>query len=218
MQRTFLELGFIPAAYIPARVFHEVERLDIVKFVKLYCKPDFSNDKLIEQVVPIARGICELFTQQDIEPLILEQLEVSHLFRGLSEEQQRTVARLARSEEIQGGGEVFTANRPSENLFVVLRGAVNICMTDDKLPIGQIQAGECLGEVSALSDSPHSATAIAHGAVLLASIATAELKQLIRARPDIGVLLYKNLATGLGRKLGRTDTAFIETNRSITDG
>jgi hypothetical protein len=39
MQRTLLELGFLPAAYVPAMVFSEVERLDIVKMVRLLVPP-----------------------------------------------------------------------------------------------------------------------------------------------------------------------------------
>ena len=34
-QRTLLELGFLPVSYFPAKVFHEVERLDIVRMVRL---------------------------------------------------------------------------------------------------------------------------------------------------------------------------------------
>jgi hypothetical protein len=30
MQRTLIELGFLPVAYLPALVFHDVERLDVV--------------------------------------------------------------------------------------------------------------------------------------------------------------------------------------------
>src|SRR5262249_48895512 len=39
LQRTLLELGFLPAAYVPALVFHEVERLDVVKMVRLDSPP-----------------------------------------------------------------------------------------------------------------------------------------------------------------------------------
>ena len=36
MQRTLLELGFLPAAYIPAMSFHRVERIDGIRMVRLF--------------------------------------------------------------------------------------------------------------------------------------------------------------------------------------
>jgi hypothetical protein len=35
LQKTFLSLGFFPAAYVPAMVYHEWERLDVIKMLKL---------------------------------------------------------------------------------------------------------------------------------------------------------------------------------------
>ena len=43
MQRTLVELGFLPVAYLPALVFHEVERLDVVKMVRLLDPPEVSH-------------------------------------------------------------------------------------------------------------------------------------------------------------------------------
>lgn len=54
MQRTLLELGFVPAAYIPAMVFHHVERLDVVKMVYLFVPFEVSNACLVESVAPFA--------------------------------------------------------------------------------------------------------------------------------------------------------------------
>ena len=46
MQRTLIELGFLPVAYLPALVFHEVERLDVVKMVRLLTPPEVRTDGL----------------------------------------------------------------------------------------------------------------------------------------------------------------------------
>ncbi len=56
-----------------------------------------------------------------------------------------------------------------------------------------------------LTGTPHSATAVAVGAVEAAVMTRAGLEELVRLRPDIGVVLYRNLASGLGEKLRRTD-------------
>jgi len=39
IQRTLSNLGFVPVAYCPSFVFHEVQRLDTVKMAKLYVPP-----------------------------------------------------------------------------------------------------------------------------------------------------------------------------------
>jgi hypothetical protein len=58
IQQTFLNYGFRPVAYIPAMVFHNTHRLDIVKMVKLgapykYRKMDLSREA--RKVVSLAR-------------------------------------------------------------------------------------------------------------------------------------------------------------------
>jgi GNAT superfamily N-acetyltransferase len=49
LQQTFLELGFFPVAYAPAMCFHEWERLDIVKMIKLNVPYDSGEMKLTEK-------------------------------------------------------------------------------------------------------------------------------------------------------------------------
>ncbi|MDH4328103.1 MAG: hypothetical protein OEV77_06260, partial [Nitrospira sp.] len=50
----------------------------------------------------------------------------------------------------------------------------------------------------------HSATATAEGQVEAAELLHRDLAGLIRRRPDIGVIIYRNLAIGLGDKLMRS--------------
>ena len=68
--------------------------------------------------------------------------------------------------------------------------------------------GELVGEVSLLKKTPHTATAIAEGPVEAAAVRHADLNRLLQQRSDIGVILFRNLATGLSNKLSRTD-AFL---------
>jgi CRP-like cAMP-binding protein len=59
--------------------------------------------------------------------------------------------------------------------------------------------------VALLTASVHSATAIARTEVRAAVLTAADLTELVRQRPDIGAVLYRNLARGLGEKLRRAD-------------
>ena len=66
-------------------------------------------------------------------------------------------------------------------------------------------AGHCLGEVALLTDTAHSANAVAVDGVEVGAISRQSLESLLRSRPDIGVLVNRNLAQELGAKLRRAD-------------
>jgi CRP-like cAMP-binding protein len=83
--------------------------------------------------------------------------------------------------------------------------AVALTMAASSVPVGLIQSGECLGEMSLLTGAVHSATATAQTPVKTAVLGHEDLTELIRLRPDIGLLIYRNLAVGTGEKLKRLD-------------
>ena len=51
----------------------------------------------------------------------------------------------------------------------------------------------------------HSAAALVSSPVRAAVLPRNDLQDLVRQRPDIGVVLFRNLARGLGEKLRRAD-------------
>ncbi len=67
-----------------------------------------------------------------------------------------------------------------------------------------MRPGECRGEISSLTGAAHSATASARTSLETAVLNHRDLDELIRLRPDIGLFIYRNLATGIGEKLKRT--------------
>jgi GNAT superfamily N-acetyltransferase len=48
VQQTLLDLGFLPAAYLPGMVFHGTRRHDVVRFVKLLCAWEPGDMALVE--------------------------------------------------------------------------------------------------------------------------------------------------------------------------
>ena len=55
------------------------------------------------------------------------------------------------------------------------------------------------------------------GPVEAAELLPRDLADLIRRRPDIGVIIYRNLAIGLGDKLSRSSLARLEHGLVATD-
>lgn len=207
MQRTLIELGFLPVAYLPALVFHEVERLDVVKMVRLLSPPQVRTDGLTPGCAALAELVLRLFRNRTVLPRIARAVHDLPLFAGLSDEQITRLAGVCSVSNFAPGQTIFRAGDADNQMHVVLQGEVEITMADSAAAVGVVRAGECLGEMSLLSAAAHSATATARDQVETAVLGHQDLAELIRLRPDIGLLIYRNLAVGMGEKLKRLDAS-----------
>lgn len=204
MQRTLLELSFLPVAYVPAMVFYQVERLDIVKMVRLNKLQELGPLALTEPVQALADVVMRGFSTCIIAPRMAQAIKEVPLFQGMNSEQATRLAGACTVQEVQPGECLFVERDPADRLYLVLQGQVAISSGSPPVTIGTVRTGETCGEVSLLSARPHSATAIAEGHVETAVLLQRDLADLIRRRPDIGVIIYRNLAIGLGDKLLRS--------------
>lgn len=205
MQRTLLELGYVPAAYVPAMAFHRVERLDVLKMVRLLIPCDTGPMTLVPPVEDLAELILRGFQRQEMLPRIGELLDRIGLFAGLSEEQVQRMAASCGHASFGAGDLIFSQESECSETYIVLDGEVEIKVDGMDRAVGTVIPGECLGEVALLTGSRHSASAEALIDVRAAFLKRADLTELVRQRPDIGVVLYRNLARGLGEKLRRAD-------------
>jgi GNAT superfamily N-acetyltransferase len=205
MQRTLLELNFLPAAYIPAMVFHEVERLDIIRMVRLSQLRDLGPLGLLPEVQEVADVVMRGFQVRAVIPKIAKLVAEIPLFQGMSSEQRDRLAGAFGIRQFKQGTHMFKESEEADNMFILLEGRIIISTGSPLVQIGQIEKGETVGELSFLSSSPHSATATAQTEVETALLTHQALGDLVRRRPDIGVILYRNLAAGIGKKLLRSD-------------
>jgi CRP-like cAMP-binding protein len=205
MQRTLLEMGYVPAAYVPALAFHRVERLDVLKMARLLTPLEHLPMNLAPPVQALAELILESFERQQLLPRIGALTEKIQLFEGLTEEQVQRLGVACSQVAFSEGDLIFTAGDECNETYLLLEGRVQVRMADGGEAIGTVGPGECLGEVSLLTGTEHSAEALASSAVRAAVLPLEGLQELVRQRPDIGVVLFRNLARGLGEKLRRTD-------------
>jgi len=205
MQRTLLELGFLPAAYIPAMVFHEVERLDVIRMIHLRVPFELGQIHLTPPAQIIADQVIRTFTCHKILPQVAQAMARLSLFQGLTEEQEARLAGICCVQRFESGETLFHQGTPADRMLIVLEGSVRVHLSEASEPVGTIQAGESVGELSFLTGEHHSATARTDGPVLAAVFLDDDLAALIRQRPDIGMILFRNLGVGLGRKLQRMD-------------
>jgi GNAT superfamily N-acetyltransferase len=204
LQRTLLELGFLPAAYIPTMVFHDVERLDVVRMVCLLIPPAFDAMELTPQTKAVAEAVMRNFRRQAVLPQLRDALDRLALLDGLTERQALRVAGACTIEHFEAGEELFGVGDAADRMYVLLHGTVAVTLASGD-EVGTVGEGEALGEVALLLGERHGAAAHAVGSVAVASLDEEGLRTLTRQQPDIAVVLYRNLAEGLGQKLRRAD-------------
>jgi GNAT superfamily N-acetyltransferase len=210
MQRTLIELGFLPVAYLPALVFHEVERLDVVKMLRLLRPPQVRTGELTPRCEALAELVLRLFRNRTMLPRIAKAVHDLPLFAGLNGEQVTRLAAVCGVSTFEPGNLVFREGEAGDQMHVVLQGEVAITVAGSAAVVGVVRSGECLGEMGLLTAAAHSATATAQTHVDTAVLGHQDLTELIRLRPDIGLHIYKNLAVGMGQKLKRLDVSLAD--------
>lgn len=201
LQRTLVDLGFVPAAYVPAMVFDQVERIDVVKFVRLEGVVDLGELVLLDPSRQVADEVVGRLANRAIWPALEAAMGDIALFRGLSTEQARRVATACTVREIVSGTVLVSPGMPADALYVPLGGRCTV--RREGTVVGHVESGEALGEVALLLDESHGAEVTTEGAITVAVLSRVEFGRLVVQRPDIALQLYRNLARGLGAKLGR---------------
>lgn len=205
MQRTLLELGFLPASYVPANVFHQVERLDAIRMVRLFVPFNLGPLRFCDAAKPIADAVIKTFADRKVLPRIAAAAQCAPLFSGLSEEQRRRLLVIFESRFFDAGEHIYCRGVRDGAVHLILQG--NVQLIADGQPIGCVSEGQCVGETSLLhspeSAPPHSVDAIAKTTVETARFSNDDFQNLVRRHPDIGVVIYRNLAADISEKLKR---------------
>jgi CRP/FNR family transcriptional regulator len=171
---------------------------------------DIGPVMLIPPTSDMAKMVLAAFKRREVMPRLGELVDRAGLFQGLEEEQLERLAAGFRYVVFSAGSEIFAQGDSCEEMFLLLTGEVEIRIAGSDKPIGRVEAGECLGEVAVLMGGDHSASAFAASEVEAGILTRQDLESLVRLRPGIGVVLYRNLACGLGEKLRRADLKSFE--------
>jgi len=206
MQRTLLELGFLPVSYIPANVFHEVERLDAIKMSRLLVPLDLGELQFCDQVRPIAETVIQSFEGREVLPRIAAASEQTPLFAGLSDEQRQRLLGICTAQSFRAGEPLYRRGERDGTMHLILAGKVEL-LAEKSRRVASLAPGQCAGETSLLYSPQcapaHSVDAIAKTVAETAAFSNRNFCELIRRRPDIGVVIYRNLAGDISTKLKR---------------
>jgi CRP-like cAMP-binding protein len=205
IQRTLDQLGFCPAAYCPAYVFHGMERLDVLRMVKLYIPFEIGKVDLIPSVQEIFDAVVPGFLAKRIGIQIDDFTRSVSLFKGLIDAQLRSVSGICRVESFRAGEVIFEEGSVNRNLYMLLKGEIEIMMGPEQTVVGRVLAGDVVGEISLVEGTPHSATARACRESQFIVLTHDDFRELTQRYPRIGMTVMQNIARSLGEKLRSLD-------------
>ncbi|BBM81933.1 GNAT family N-acetyltransferase [Candidatus Uabimicrobium amorphum] len=203
IQRTLLELQFLPAGYIPAFAFHDVERYDVIKMINILDSFEQNPYCTTEKGQEMADIVFKEFIKQNSYNKIHDCMKQVKLFESLNSEQLQRISLISSIRFFEDQQTIFNQGDTSQELYIIVQGEVEISQNDKK--IATVHNCECLGEMSLVDSTSHSAAATAKQQVKTLVILHQDIKELMRVRSDIAALLYKNLARSLSAKLRRNN-------------
>jgi GNAT superfamily N-acetyltransferase len=201
IQRTLSNLGFVPVAYCPSFVFHEVARLDTIKMAKLYVPLDIDDAQLTPESAVIFDLVRRGFEEKRLGIAVNETTREMAIFDGLEEGEYSKIAGLCRLVTIPDGEVMLRAGEKGDYFHMVKAGSVDIYDAAGEVKLGVVEAGDFLGEISLVSGEPYTATAVAAGNVQLVSLNRHDFEKLIQRYPRIGLQVMRNIAVSVGEKL-----------------
>ena len=194
MQRTLLELGFLPCAYVPAMSFHRVERLDVIRMAKLFVPLDVAGVELHETSRAIAERVIRAFEHRQVAPRLVAAIPSVALFDDLSDEQVGRLAAVFRLVELAEGETLSEGVGGEHETLMVISGRVEVRDGGSETESRVLGSGETAGELALVGRQTRPIEAVATTPAEVATVDAAAAADLFRQRPDIGMVVFRNLA------------------------
>jgi predicted acylesterase/phospholipase RssA/CRP-like cAMP-binding protein len=143
-------------------------------------------------------------------------------FASLSPATRAKIVSMASPRSLQRGEVLIREGEQGDSLFVVLSGRLRAYVHgqgDTSITVGEISAGEAVGEMAVLSDQPRTASVCAIRPSQLLEINRAHFEQLIEEEPKAFSIVTRTLVERLGRSIhGIEGTGNVKTIALIPAG
>jgi CRP/FNR family transcriptional regulator, cyclic AMP receptor protein len=121
------------------------------------------------------------------------------LFAGCSRSELARVAQLADELTVPEGKELTREGTPGREFFVLVDGAAAVRRKGRK--VGELGAGDFLGEIALLANVPRSATVVTTAESRVLVITDRAFRSLLRESPSISVKVLQTLAERVAPQL-----------------
>jgi hypothetical protein len=200
------QLGFVPAAYMPAFFVKEGGYTDVVKMVKLNMSYAPETNTLTAKARAVVDIIDHSLQDQKMGVAIINMLRGLPIFEGLGDGELRKIARLFTQKLYRPGEKVFNKGDLGNEAYVIMRGQIDICLEDGAKPIASVGNGQIFGELAFLDGAARVALAVAGQASILLVVQRSAFNELVQREPHLGMVVMKNVAMDLSNKLRRANS------------
>ena len=151
-----------------------------------------------------------MFYSSVIDPL--EQVRITPLFRGLSEEALGTLTVNLRALDYSIGNIVITEGTLGDTLYIIAEGSVEVIKNLDgpnEMILDTLKKGEIFGEMSIIESVPRSASIRAlEEPTKVFALHKSDLHRLFKTSPSQFSLLILNISRDLCRRLRKVDELY----------
>lgn len=125
----------------------------------------------------------------------IELLKRVPLFAGCSKKELESLAAIADELDLGQGATLTREGQPGREFFVLVEGTVQV--TRGAETVGELGAGDWLGEIALLTKAPRTATVKATSPLRVLVVTDRAFRQVVEATPSIAVKMLERLGERL---------------------
>lgn len=133
-----------------------------------------------------------------------DALKACPLFAGFTDTGLRILAGIARPRAFPKGSALFAENANGDSLFIIGDGTVRLSArsaANEEVALGEVGAGEPLGELTLVKPGPRLCSATAASDVHALEIRHADFQALMGQKPQACIKLLMGIVTHFGQKV-----------------
>jgi CRP/FNR family transcriptional regulator, cyclic AMP receptor protein len=141
------------------------------------------------------------------------------LFQKIRQQDWKLLSNLFHERKFEQGEIIFEKGMPGLGMYIILEGDVKIVGDDSEgsPTFAELAQGDFFGEMAVIQEGVRNATAIAATPCVLIGIFRPQLRELLKDRPNLGVLLYERLARVMADRLRLADDLLLQAAKSSGD-
>ena len=152
------------------------------------------------------------FKNKESSDPVLQVMGQVPIFENLTPKELKDLTLLTHERSYKANEPVFKKLAPSEGMYVILKGTVEIKDPDSNTTFATLGSGDFFGELALLDQEPRSAMAVATEASELVGFFRTDLLTLMTRDPELGNKILLNLSRVLGERLRRTNLELTKSN------
>lgn len=169
-----------------------------------------------EKSVPFWDNIFK--KKKEKESDIITILKKIPVFSTLGRNEIKKLSMIVYERKYQADEYFFEKGNPGAAMFIIKDGTISIETIEDSgeiLCLANLKAGDFLGELALLNDSPRSAGARCITKTSVIVLFRNDLFDLTMREPVMGSKIFKELAILIGERLKDTNSALLTTRREL---